>query len=62
MLINQDFSLDRSKYIGGSDIGAIRVLTRATKNLPCDGFPEGDGTASDAGVILALDYWAVLPR
>ena len=28
MLINQDFSLDRSKYIGGSDIGAILGLSR----------------------------------
>ena len=28
MLINQDFSLNRSKYIGGSDIGAILGLSR----------------------------------
>ena len=28
MLINQDFSLDRNKYIGGSDIGAILGLSR----------------------------------
>jgi putative phage-type endonuclease len=28
MLINQDFSLDRSKYIGGSDIGAILGLSK----------------------------------
>ena len=28
MLINQDFSLDRTKYIGGSDIGAILGLSR----------------------------------
>ena len=28
MLINQDFSLDRSKYLGGSDIGAILGLSR----------------------------------
>jgi putative phage-type endonuclease len=27
MLINQDFSLDRTKYIGGSDIGAILGLS-----------------------------------
>ena len=27
MLINQDFSVDRSKYIGGSDIGAILGLS-----------------------------------
>jgi len=28
MLINHDFSVDRSKYIGGSDIGAILGLSR----------------------------------
>ena len=28
MLINQDFSPDRTKYIGGSDIGAILGLSR----------------------------------
>ena len=28
MLINQDFSVDRSKYIGGSDVGAILGLSR----------------------------------
>jgi putative phage-type endonuclease len=28
MLIDQDFSVDRSKYIGGSDIGAILGLSR----------------------------------
>jgi putative phage-type endonuclease len=28
MLINQDFSADRTKYIGGSDIGAILGLSR----------------------------------
>ena len=28
MLINQDFSVDRSKYIGGSDIGAMLGLSR----------------------------------
>ena len=28
MLVNQDFSVDRTKYIGGSDIGAILGLSR----------------------------------
>lgn len=28
MLINQDFSVDRSKFIGGSDIGPILGLSR----------------------------------
>ena len=33
MLINQDFSVDRSKYIGGSDIGAILGLSRFRSRL-----------------------------
>lgn len=28
MLINQDFSANRTKYIGGSDIGAILGLSK----------------------------------
>jgi len=35
---------------------ALRLRTRATKDLPCDAFPETDG------VVLDLDYWAVLRR
>ena len=33
MLINQDFSVDRTKYIGGSDIGAILGLSRFRSSL-----------------------------
>ncbi|MDP4823300.1 MAG: MaoC family dehydratase [Aestuariivirgaceae bacterium] len=54
--------LEKAEIPGRDDIGAVRVMTRATKNLPCDGFPESDGNPNDAGVILALDYWAILPR
>jgi 2-methylfumaryl-CoA hydratase len=54
--------LEKAEIPGRDDIGALRVMTRATKNLPCDDFPQAEGTASDAGVILELDYWAILPR
>ena len=37
MLINQDFSVDRSKYIGGSDIGAISL------SIPIRGLDGKDG-------------------
>ncbi len=46
---------------GRSDIGALRLTTYATKDLPCSAFPgrEGDGFAD--GVVLELDYWVVMP-
>jgi 2-methylfumaryl-CoA hydratase len=45
-----------------ADIGALRLVTTATVDRPCGDFPgrEGDGFAE--GVILELDYWALLPR
>jgi 2-methylfumaryl-CoA hydratase len=44
------------------DLGALRIVTRATRDLPCMGFPVEDGTAEKPGVILELDYWALIPR
>lgn len=47
---------------GRNDIGALRLRLVAVKNRDCAGFPLKDGTGYDAGVILDLDYWAILPR
>ena len=44
------------------DLGALRIVTRATRDLPCTDYPVGDGTAEKPGVILELDYWALIPR
>jgi 2-methylfumaryl-CoA hydratase len=44
------------------DVGVLRIVTRATRDLPCDGFPTEEATAEKPGVILELDYWAVMPR
>ncbi len=44
------------------DMGALRIVTRATRDLPCAGFPTEDGSAETPGVILELDYWALMPR
>ena len=44
------------------DVGALRILTRATRDLPCTDFPAEDGAPDKAGVILELDYWALMPR
>jgi hypothetical protein len=31
-------------------------------DLPCADHPIQDGTAEKPGVILELDYWALIPR
>ena len=45
-----------------ADIGALRLRTIATKNRPCEDFPDRAGADYDPAVILDLDYWAAIPR
>ena len=47
---------------GRGDVGALRILTRATKNHPCTDFPMLEGGPNTLGVILEFDYWALIPR
>ncbi len=47
---------------GRADVGALRIVTRATRDLPCTDYPTADATAETPGVILELDYWALMPR
>jgi 2-methylfumaryl-CoA hydratase len=47
---------------GRNDLGALRILTRATRDQPADEFPTKSATADDPGVILEFDYWALIPR
>jgi 2-methylfumaryl-CoA hydratase len=54
--------LDKAPLDGHAGLGALRVLTRATRDLPCQDFPMAEGAPDKPGVILELDYWAVLPR
>jgi 2-methylfumaryl-CoA hydratase len=51
--------IDRAAH---GDVGALRIVTRATRDLPCGEFPVEDGTPEKPGVILELDYWALIPR
>jgi 2-methylfumaryl-CoA hydratase len=44
------------------EVGALRIVTRATRDLPCTEFPVEYGTAEKPGVILELDYWTLIPR
>jgi len=52
----------KSDVAGRSDVGALRIVTRATRDLPCTEFPVADGAADQPGVILELDYWALMPK
>jgi 2-methylfumaryl-CoA hydratase len=43
--------------------GALRLRLVATKDRPCDDFPDKDGEgAYDPAVILDFDYWAAIPK
>lgn len=44
------------------DFGSLRIVMRATRDLPCSEYPIEDGTAEKPGVILELDYWVLIPR
>ncbi|PLX38399.1 MAG: hypothetical protein C0606_09355 [Hyphomicrobiales bacterium] len=54
--------LDKHLLRGREDVGAVRLRTVATKDRPCADFPakDGEGNYLD-GVILDLDYWALMP-
>jgi 2-methylfumaryl-CoA hydratase len=54
--------VDKAELPGRTDVGALRVVTRATRDLPCTEFPTEDGAPDRPGVILELDYWALMPR
>jgi 2-methylfumaryl-CoA hydratase len=54
--------LETAELPGRQDVGALRILTRATRDLPCAAFPAEDGAPDKPGVILELDYWALMPR
>lgn len=54
--------LDSAPLPKHEGLGALRVMTRATRDLPCHEFPTVEGTSDKPGVILELDYWVVLPR
>ncbi|MFN4141023.1 MaoC family dehydratase [Aestuariivirga sp.] len=54
--------LETADVPGRQDVGALRILTRATRDLPCTGFPVEDGAPDRPGVVLELDYWALMVR
>jgi 2-methylfumaryl-CoA hydratase len=55
--------LEKAELPGRNDIGALRLRTIALKNRSAGAFPlMADENTHEEGVILDLDYWAVLPR
>jgi 2-methylfumaryl-CoA hydratase len=52
---------DKARIPGRTDVGALRILTRATRDMPASGFPSEAANEGDPGVILELDYWALMP-
>ena len=54
--------LEAAAVPGRDDVGALRILTRATRDLPCTVHPVADATAETSGVILELDYWVLMVR
>ena len=54
--------VDKAEIQGRADMGALRLKTYATKDLPCTDFPGTTDDGYEDGVILELDYWAGIPR
>ena len=54
--------LAKAALAGREDVGALRLLTRATKNLPAAALPTAPADKNEPGVVLELDYWVLLPR
>ena len=55
--------VDKQEIGGRKDCGALRLRLVATKNCPCESFPDRDANGQYApDVILDFDYWAVMPR
>ncbi len=54
--------IDKAMLPGREDAAAIRLRTIATRDLPCHDFPvtDADNTYLD-GVLLDIDYWALMP-
>ncbi|MEQ8967807.1 MAG: MaoC family dehydratase [Azospirillaceae bacterium] len=48
---------DREELPGRSDLGVLRLTTRATRDRPCGDFPT-----DDPAVILEVDYSVLMPR
>ncbi len=53
--------VDRQPLPERQDVGALRIVTFATCDRPCSDFPGKTDQGHEDGVILELDYWALIP-
>ncbi len=55
--------LEKAELGGRDDLGALRLRTVGLKNRSAAGFPlMADENTPEEGVILELDYWALMPK
>jgi 2-methylfumaryl-CoA hydratase len=54
--------LESTAMPGRDDVGALRLRLVATKNRTCTDYPLKMGDAYEDGIILDLDYWALVIR
>ena len=53
----------QSRAAGHPDLGALRLRLVATKDRPCDDFPDQDAAGNYLPeVVLDFDYWGIMPR
>jgi 2-methylfumaryl-CoA hydratase len=55
--------LERAELPGRDDVGALRIRTVGLKNRSASRFPlMADENTPEEGMILDLDYWAIVPK
>jgi 2-methylfumaryl-CoA hydratase len=52
---------DKTRLKKRDDVGALRVVTTATRDLPAGEYPSKQAGEDAPGVILELDYWVLMP-
>ncbi|WP_288904854.1 MaoC family dehydratase [uncultured Sneathiella sp.] len=55
--------LEKAELDDNPTAGALRIRTIATKDAPCESFPDKlDDGKRDPAVVLDIDYWVILPK
>ena len=52
---------DKRRLREREDVGGLRVVTTATRDLPTGEYPTRPASEDAPGVILELDYWVLMP-
>jgi 2-methylfumaryl-CoA hydratase len=55
------FIKDKARLSGRNDVGALRIVTRAMRDQRGEDFPVEAAEEGKPGVVLELDYWALIP-